>query len=70
MQIVAVCDQDPAKLEAHKDKGYALFTDSDELISSGLCDACVWTFLLCSVPSSPLHAAHRQLSQPPACAGS
>ncbi len=36
-----VCDQDPAKLEAHKDKGYALFTDSDELISSGLCDACV-----------------------------
>ena len=46
-----VCDQDPAKLEAHKDKGYALFTDSDELISSGLCDACVG--LLFSVPSSP-----------------
>ena len=52
-----MCDQDPAKLEAHKDKGYALFTDSDELISSGLCDACVWTFLLCSVPSSPLRTA-------------
>jgi predicted dehydrogenase len=40
-QIVAVCDVNPEKLEVHKGKGYEIFSDSDALINSGLCDAVV-----------------------------
>jgi predicted dehydrogenase len=39
--IAAVCDVDPTRLEPHQGKGYALFADASELISSGLCDAVV-----------------------------
>ena len=39
--IAAVCDVKPERLEAHKGKGYELFSDSDALINSGLCDAVV-----------------------------
>eukprot|EP00329_Picozoa_sp_Boothbay-MS584-11_P004878 47233_4 len=40
-KIVALCDVDPEKLKVHEGKGYELFTDSDALIKSGLCDAVV-----------------------------
>jgi predicted dehydrogenase len=38
MNIVALADVDPAALQPHKDKGYALFGSASELIQSGLID--------------------------------
>ena len=46
-KVVGVCDVDPAKLEAHKEYGYEMFTDSDELIAwaaAGNADAYALSF--------------------------